>query len=278
MSPSEVVPLVSHIQTLGRVLSNDLEHQEAVVPSAEQALLDERLQGVDVGVATSSAASSVQPPAKTERRAEEALLLLGEEVVAPLDRRPERVLPGIGVAAALERSRRWREPLEDLLGESAFVRAAASSTASGSESRRRQSSAISSLGSSWERSQKRETASGSCSGGTSYSTSPCTRRSSRLVNEEGEVRAALKERGELGRRLDHLLQVVDEEQHLPLADVLGEAVLRAEGLGDRLRDERGVAQGGEPDPEDARLVLRDECRKPPRARAGSCPSRQGRSG
>ena len=75
-----------------------------------------------------------------------------------------------------------------------------------------------------------------------------------------------------GAASDHLLQVVEEEQHLPLADVLGEAVLCAEGLGDRLRDERGVAQGGEPDPEDARLVLRDECgsrleREPGLARA-----------
>ena len=31
--------------------------------------------------------------------------------------------------------------------------------------------------------------------------------------------------GELGRGLDHLLQVVEEEQHLALADVLGETVL-----------------------------------------------------
>ena len=104
--------------------------------------------------ATSSAASSVQPPAKTERRANELLLSGGEQVVAPLDRRPQRPLAGIGVAAALEevealesRSRIWA-------GESAFVRAAASSTASGSESRRAQSSAISSVGSSCARSQK----------------------------------------------------------------------------------------------------------------------------
>ena len=35
--------------------------------------------------------------------------------------------------------------------------------------------------------------------------------------------------------------------------MLGEAVLGAERLRDRLRDERGVAQRGEPDPEDAAL-------------------------
>ena len=82
---------------------------------------------------------------------------------------------------------------------------------------------------------------------------------------------ALEERGELGRRLDHLLEVVEEQEQLALADVLGEAVLGAERLRDRLRDERGVAQRGEPDPEDACLVLGDERRAPPRARAASCP-------
>jgi hypothetical protein len=42
--------------------------------------------------------------------------------------------------------------------------------------------------------------------------------------------------------------------------VLRETVLGAERLGDRLRDEGGVAERGEPNPEDARLVLGDEGR------------------
>ena len=67
-----------------------------------------------------------------------------------------------------------------------------------------------------------------------------------------------EQRRELGRCLDHLLEVVEHEQQLPLADVLGEAVLGAERLGDRLRDERGVAERREADPEDARLEARDE--------------------
>ena len=76
-----------------------------------------------------------------------------------------------------------------------------------------------------------------------------------------EVGARRRERDELGRGLDHLLEVVEEEQQLPLADVLGEAVPGAERLRDRLGDERGVAQRGEPDPEDAGLVRRDERRR-----------------
>ena len=68
------------------------------------------------------------------------------------------------------------------MGESALVRAAASSTASGRSSSFSQSSAISAVASSRERSQKSATASLDPSGGTEYSTSPCTRSSSRLVH------------------------------------------------------------------------------------------------
>ncbi len=64
---------------------------------------------------------------------------------------------------------------------SAFVRAAASSTASGMSSSRRQSSPIASFEGRPERRQNRSTASDPSSGSTSYSTSPCTRRSSREV-------------------------------------------------------------------------------------------------
>ena len=77
-------------------------------------------------------------------------------------------------------------------------------------------------------------------------------------DEQREVRAGAEQRGELRRCVDHLLEVVDDEQQLPLADVLGEAVPRAERARDRLRDERGVAERGEADPEDARLEGRDE--------------------
>ncbi len=54
---------------------------------------------------------------------------------------------------------------------------------------------------------------------------------------------AREERGELGCGLDHLLEVVEQEEQLPLGDVGGEAVLGAERLGDRLGDE-GVDRAG----------------------------------
>ena len=72
---------------------------------------------------------------------------------------------------------------------------------------------------------------------------------------------ALEERRELGRCLDHLLEVVEEEQQLSLADVRRETILGAERLGDRLDDERGIAERGETDPEDACLVGRGRARR-----------------
>ena len=57
-----------------------------------------------------------------------------------------------------------------------------------------------------------------------------------------------------------MLEVVEQEQHLAVADVLGEAVLGAERLGDSLGDERRIAERGKPDPEDAGLVLGNERR------------------
>ena len=49
-----------------------------------------------------------------------------------------------------------------------------------------------------------------------------------------EVGTGLEKPRQLGRRLDHLLQVVKEEQHLPLTDVRGELVLGSKRLRDLL--------------------------------------------
>jgi hypothetical protein len=43
-------------------------------------------------------------------------------------------------------------------------------------------------------------------------------------DEELEVGAGLDQRGERGRRLDHLLEIVEQKQELALADMGGEAV------------------------------------------------------
>ncbi len=158
------------------------------------------------------------------------------------------------------------------------MRAAASSTASGSESRRAQSSAISSRG--LELRALAEERDRLRLGERRDRVLDLALHAQELAagDEQGQVGTGGEERGELGRGLDHLLQVVEQEQQLPLADVLGKAVLGAERLGDRLRDERRIAERGEPDPEDARLVLGDERRGGLEREPGLARSRRGRSG
>src|SRR5207248_9941213 len=73
--------------------------------------------------------------------------------------------------------------------------------------------------------------------------------------EKGEVGARPQELREGGCCLDHLLEVVDEKQHVSFTDVLGEAVLGAERVRDQLVHKRWITERAEPDPEDAGLVL-----------------------
>ena len=77
-------------------------------------------------------------------------------------------------------------------------------------------------------------------------------------HEQAEAGARGEKARQGGRCLDHLLEVVEQKQQLALADVLGEVVLRPQGLGDRLGDEGRIAQGSQPDPEHPGLVLGHE--------------------
>ena len=175
---------------------------------------------------TRSAASSVQPPAKTERRAKRRCSA-GESssydhaIVAR-----SVCWRGSQVAAALEQVEARRQPLDDLRrreharprsgeldGEWQVVEAAAelgrpSRPARAASGRRRA-----------------RPPPASASGGTGYSSSPRTRSSSRLVTSRRRLGQASSSVGELGRRLDDLLEVVEEEEQLTLADVGGEPVL-----------------------------------------------------
>ena len=56
-------------------------------------------------------------------------------------------------------------------------------------------------------------------------------------HEQVEVRADLDKRREVGCDSDYLLQVVEQEQQLPLADVVDKAVRRPKGPPDGLEDE-----------------------------------------
>ena len=70
------------------------------VADADEALVDERLERVEVGARRPPRPrSSVQPPRKTASRAKSRCSSLVEQLVAPLDRRAQRLLARVGVAA-----------------------------------------------------------------------------------------------------------------------------------------------------------------------------------
>ncbi len=178
-----------------------------------------------------------------------------------IDRRPERLLSGRGGSAALRRSRRSERRSRICVGERAFVRAAASSTASGSSSRRAQSSAISTRGSSWERSQKSATASDAVSGGTGYSTSPCTRSSSRLVTNRPRFGQVCRSFRELGCNRDDLLEVSSRRS------------ISRSPMWRQVRPSLRVSGGSSP----SQVTARGERRARPRRHPPCRPGRGGRS-
>jgi hypothetical protein len=93
LAAAQAVGLAGELELLGRVLADRLEHRVALVVEAEQALVDEPLEHVQLGGADllrgrqrAAAGEDREPP-------EQLLLARREKVVAPRDRRPQRPLP-----------------------------------------------------------------------------------------------------------------------------------------------------------------------------------------
>src|SRR5436190_20743640 len=81
------------------VLADCLEHEEPVVICRpQQALVDQGLERVEVGVADLLGGSSIETSRKYAEAREHLLLFLVEKVVAPLDRRAKGSLSLIHVA------------------------------------------------------------------------------------------------------------------------------------------------------------------------------------
>ena len=239
------------------------------------------------------------PPADEHREPpEDRLLILGQQVVAPGDRalsgsagaragRGRRRPAGRGSTRAARGWRPGRIP--------AFV-AAASSMASGSPSRRltmaptaaRSASVATASGrTSLARSTKSWIPASASSGGTWYSYSPATRRTSRLVTIMRSPGAARRISAmPTADRREELLKVVEDEQGRQRLETLLERpgdrharfLADVERRGDRARDQVRIADRGQVDePCPAREPIRDRRRKPEaEARlAGAAGSRQG---
>ena len=105
------------VELLGRELADRLEHEEAVaLAGADEALVDERLRDVEVGV-RHRLGREQRPAAGEHGEPRERLLLVGvEQVVAPLDRRAQGLLPRVDAAAGLQHVEPAREAVEQLRG------------------------------------------------------------------------------------------------------------------------------------------------------------------
>ena len=231
MPPCDRLGFVRLFELLARVLADRLEHPEAAArPAAQEALVDERLQLVEVGVADGLGRLEREAAGEDGEPAEQALLLLVEQVVAPLDRRPQRALPLGRVAARrrsgaasarsrrssssgrqqprprggeLDRERQPVEPAADLAHDLDRPRAGCRGALDGRARPRRPPGAARP----GTRARRRCAA------------------SARLVTSS-QVRALREQLRQLGAAVEQVLEVVEQEQHRLRADVLRQARLR----------------------------------------------------
>src|SRR5439155_15549286 len=103
-------------EPLDRVPANRLEHPEALVRVAHEALVDERLQRVEIRACDVLGGPERAAAAEDGQACEQLLLVRVEQLVGPLDRRAQRLLARVCVPPALEHVESRREALEDLGG------------------------------------------------------------------------------------------------------------------------------------------------------------------
>ena len=181
--------------------------------------------------------------------------------MAPVDSRAQRLLPRVGVAAALEQVEALREALEDLSRRERL--GARGGELNGERQLVESDAELGDLLARLEAGALTEQRHGLGRGERRHRVLDFALDAQELAarHEHVQIGTGAEQRRQLGRRLDHLLQVVEQQEQLAFADVLGEAVLGSQRLGNRLADQRRVAQRGEADPEDTGLVLGNERRR-----------------
>ena len=231
----------------------------------------------------SSAASSVQPPAKTAEAREEALLFGAEQFVRPGDSRPQGALARGEVAGAAGQEREaLREPFEqrawgehldasgrELDRERQVVEPAADlgHLAVRCELDTHRACALVEEGDGVRIAQRQD------------DVLTLAREMERLAarHEQRQLRAGGDELSELGAAPSRCSKLSSRSSSRFGADVLGKVSLCRHDLRDRRGDKRGFAQAGEPDPEDAVRVDARRRRRPPERRVASCRIRPRRS-
>ena len=251
MAPSDAGRLAARFQLLQRVLADRLQHPEARLAVRRPRLRRTRLLATSdsrpsstsmprspSASQTASAASSVQPPDEDRQAAEQAPLVLVQQVVAPGDGVAQRLLAGREIARAagqqrqpalqpaqhrlgrqqpdagrrqLDRQRQAVQPGADLgHGRGVLVgqREVGPDRACSLRRRaRRPAYCESGL-----RRRLARRASGSASGGTAYSCSPRSWSGSRLVTSTAEAGTGRQQVGDDGRGRQDLLEVVEHSR------------------------------------------------------------------
>ena len=225
MSLHEDVEFGTRPQALRRELPNRLEHPEALVAPADEALVDERLERVEVRVADRLGRRERAAADEDREPREDPLLVVVQEVVRPGDRRTQRLLAADRrLGRRCSRSRRSPEALDEL------PRREHARSRGGELDRQRQVvEAAAELLDRRRRPQRRERAAEELDrvrlGERRHGVLDLAADAQQLAarHEQAQVRTRLDQPRELGRRVDHLLEVVEQQQQLALADVLAQA-------------------------------------------------------
>ena len=99
-----------------RVLADRLEHPEPLPGVAKKALVHEALERVEIGTGDRLGCVQRAPAGEYCEAGEELLLVVGEKLVAPVDRGAQGLLARVAVAPTSEEVEAFRKALEDLCG------------------------------------------------------------------------------------------------------------------------------------------------------------------
>ena len=257
MAPAHVVGLVGRVEFGDCELADGLEHHEPLVPPPEQALVDERLDEIRVSpghlldrLERGAAAEDGEPPQKPP-------LVLGQQLVAPADRRLEGALPLGQVTGARDEE---REPLVQPLEQR--VRREYPDARRGELDREGQVVEptadlradrvvdIDVLGR--HRRPLPEQLHGGRLGQRRQRVLPLGGDAQQLAarHDRTHSRTRREQRRDVAGGPDHLLEVVQQEQALGVPEMPGELVIGADRVRDRGEDVRRVADRREPDEPD----------------------------
>jgi hypothetical protein len=92
VAPSDLIGPARLLEPLAGVLADRLERRVALIRVSQKALVDERLEGVEISVRNAFGGLEGTPTAEHRESGEEPLFALAQEVVAPLDGTAERPL------------------------------------------------------------------------------------------------------------------------------------------------------------------------------------------